>query len=84
MAFRSQFFALAPDKVVGYARNVHTMEALNHQGFEIVGAEAIIGGRRDLADIDRCAIALDGSELPRGGGGARCMTLPIRRQRVDG
>jgi len=80
----ANFFALAPDKVVGYARNVHTMEALSQQGFEIVGAEAIISGRRDLADMDRCAIALDGSELPRGGGGARCMTLPIRRQRVDG
>lgn len=80
----ANFFALAPDKVVGYARNVHTMEALSQQGFEIVSAEAIIAGRRDLADIDRCAIALDGSELPRGGGGARCMTLPIRRQRVDG
>jgi arginine deiminase len=80
----ANFFALAPDKVVGYARNVHTMEALSQQGFEIVNAEAIIAGRRDLADMDRCAIALDGSELPRGGGGARCMTLPIRRQRVDG
>jgi len=80
----ANFFALAPGKVVGYARNVHTMEALNHRGFEIVGAEEIITGRRDLADVDRCAIALDGSELPRGGGGARCMTLPIRRQRVEG
>ena len=79
----ANFFALAPDKVVGYARNLHTMEALSHQGFEIVGAEEIISGRRDLADIDRCAIALDGSELPRGGGGARCMTLPIRRKRVN-
>jgi len=80
----ANFFALAPEKVVGYARNVHTMEALSQQGFEIVAAEAIISGRRDLADFDRCAIALDGSELPRGGGGARCMTLPIRRRRVDG
>ncbi|MCK7535105.1 MAG: arginine deiminase family protein [Marinilabiliales bacterium] len=27
-------------------------------------------------------MTLDGSELPRGGGGARCMTMPIRRKPV--
>jgi len=80
----ANFFALAPGKVVGYARNVHTMEELSKKGFEIIAAEEIIGGRRQLESVDRCAIALDGSELPRGGGGARCMTLPIRRQPVDG
>lgn len=79
----ANFFALAPGKVVGYARNVHTMEEMSKNGFDIIAAEDIITGRRKLADVNGCAITLDGSELPRGGGGARCMTMPIRRQPVD-
>ena len=76
----ANFFALAPGKVVGYARNVHTMEEMNKNGFEIIPADDIITGRKQLAELGRCAITLDGSELPRGGGGARCMTMPIRRK----
>ncbi len=76
----ANFFALAPGKVVGYARNVHTMEEMNQKGFDIIPADEIISGRRQFMDLGRCAITLDGSELPRGGGGARCMTLPIRRK----
>jgi len=79
----ANFFALAPGKVLGYARNVHTMEEMNANGFEIIPADAIISGRRTLADTKRCVITLEGSELPRGGGGARCMTMPIRRKSVD-
>lgn len=78
----ANFFALAPGQVVGYARNVHTLTEMDKHGFEVVRAEEIIQGRRELCDRDRCAITLDGSELPRGGGGARCMTMPICRQPV--
>jgi len=79
----ANFFALAPGKVVGYARNSHTLEEMNRAGFEIVAAETIISGRHRLDEFDRCVVTLDGSELPRGGGGARCMTMPIRRKPVD-
>lgn len=79
----ANFFALAPGKVLGYARNVHTMEEMSANGFEIVPANEIISGRRQLAQLGRCAITLDGSELPRGGGGARCMTMPIRRKHLN-
>jgi len=79
----ANFLSLAPGKVLGYARNVHTMEEMNANGFEIIPADEIISGRRSLADAKRCVITLEGSELPRGGGGARCMTMPIRRKRVD-
>ena len=81
----ANFFAYAPGKVLTYARNIHTLDELDKYGFEIVKASDFIAGRND--DIVRgsglCAVTIDGSELPRGGGGARCMTMPLSRQKVN-
>jgi len=30
----------------------------------------------------KCVVTIPGSELARGGGGARCMSMPIRRKKV--
>lgn len=78
-------FAFAPGKVLTYARNVHTLEMLSKGGFEIVRANDFITGKSDAVVMgDRpCAVALDGSELPRGGGGPRCMTMPLSRGKVN-
>ena len=37
----------------------------------------------DMNDYGKFAVAFAGSELPRAGGGARCMTMPILRDLVD-
>ena len=82
----ANFFAFAPGKVLTYARNVHTLDELDANGFEIVSASEFISGRRDdlVSDPSKlCAVALNGSELPRGGGGARCMTMPLSRQKIN-
>lgn len=81
----ANFFAFAPGKVLTYARNVHTLEQLSKNGFNIVKAADFISGKNDAAVMGDglCAVAIDGSELPRGGGGARCMTLPLSRQKVN-
>ncbi len=78
----ANFFALGPGKVIGYSRNVHTLEDLNNHGYEILKAEEILNGKIDPAGYGKYAITIDGSELARGGGGVRCMTMPVRRKRI--
>lgn len=81
----ANFFAFAPGKVLTYARNIHTLEELHSNGYEILSAEDCIAGRYDdiLNSSDmQCAVTINGSELPRGGGGARCMTMPLSRENV--
>lgn len=79
----ANFFAFAPGKIIGYRRNNHTAEALNKGGFEILTAEDVVSGKVDINNYRNCLITLQGSELPRGGGGARCMTMPVRRSAVE-
>ena len=77
----ANFFALAPGKVMGYGRNSYTIDALNKNGFEIIKSEEL--SKTDISKIEKYAITIEGSELSRGGGGCRCMTMPISRKDVN-
>jgi arginine deiminase len=79
----ANFFALAPGQVVGYGRNSRTIDELSGAGYEVVSAADVIAGRADLDRMGKCVITVDGSELARGGGGCRCMTMPIGREAVS-
>ena len=79
----ANFFALGEGKILGYARNTHTIEALNNAGFEILKAEDVCQNKVNMRDYERFVVAFDAAELPRGGGGARCMTMPIKRKKVN-
>ncbi len=79
----ANFFALEPGKVIGYARNTNTIEAMNKHGFEILTAKDIMKGKFDLNDYKKAVVTIQGNELSRGGGGARCMTMPVNRNEVQ-
>jgi arginine deiminase len=84
----ANYVALGPGVVVGYARNTHTAREMSTHGFRVVSPRAFLSElERDyhgdpdalFASGRRYAIHLEGSELCRGRGGPRCLTLPLRR-----
>jgi len=78
----ANFLTIAPGKVIGYKRNSYTIEELSKNDFTIIPAKNIIENHIDVNKYKKIAITLSGSELARGGGGARCMSLPILRKEI--
>jgi arginine deiminase len=73
------FVAVRPGVVLGYARNEHTYREMEKAGYRIVDAVEFLTGETEIGEEERAVIAFEASELVRGGGGPRCMTLPVRR-----
>ncbi|MGF7140861.1 arginine deiminase [Roseimarinus sediminis] len=78
----ANFFAIAPGVVMGYERNNYTVEELNKNGFDVIKAKDIIEKNLPIP-TKKTIITIAGAELARGGGGARCMSMPVRRKKVD-
>lgn len=77
------FVAVRPGLVLGYSRNERTYEEMEKQaGYRTVDAIDFLTGEDEIADDERAVIAFDGAELVRGGGGGRCMTLPVVREDI--
>ena len=75
----ANFFALGDGKVIGYERNMNTIEALNKAGFDVLSAPDIVNGTINMNEHEKFVAVFPAGELPRAGGGARCMTMPLLR-----
>ncbi|MDR0970968.1 MAG: arginine deiminase [Bacteroidales bacterium] len=78
----ANFFCLGEGKIIGYSRNEKTIEALSNSGFAVLNAKDVCSNKENMNNYEKFVVVLDAAELPRGGGGARCMTMPIRRKKV--
>jgi len=77
------FFAVRPGVILGYTRNEQTYRELEREaGYRIVDSIEFLTGEAEIGDDEKAVIVFEGGELVRGGGGSRCMTLPVRRDDV--
>jgi arginine deiminase len=77
------FVAVRPGVVLGYSRNERTYEAMERDaGFRIVNGTDFLTGEASVAEGERAVLTFEGGELVRGGGGSRCMTLPVLREDI--
>ncbi|HEX9692087.1 MAG TPA: arginine deiminase family protein [Gemmatimonadales bacterium] len=75
-------FALRPGLALSYKRNEGTLEELSKAGYRVVDGVDFLTTDESIDEDEKAVITLEGSELVRGGGGPRCMTLPLRREDI--
>ena len=79
----NNFFTFEPGKIIGYDCNSATLESLEKAGYSVKPAEIFINKKDSPDNYKKLAVTIPGTELARGGGGVRCMTMPVKRAEID-
>ena len=76
-------FVLEPGKIIMYNCNDKTIQELVKNDYKHITSQLfehdILTFEKILRSDSKVVISIDGSELVKGRGGPRCMTLPIKR-----
>jgi len=76
-------FVLEPGKIIMYDCNQKTILELERNGYKHITSKMfyynLLTFEKVLNNEDKVVISINGSELVKGRGGPRCMTLPISR-----
>ena len=76
-------FALEPGKIIMYNCNYNTIKELEKNDYKHISSKSLYNDQltfeKVLRSDSKVVISIDGSELVKGRGGPRCMTLPIKR-----
>ena len=79
-------FALEPGKIIMYNCNDKTIKELIKNDYKHITSKLfendILTFEKILRSDSKVVISIDGSELVKGRGGPRCMTLPIKRELI--
>jgi arginine deiminase len=76
------FVTMRPGVIASYSRSEATLRALEAAGFCVTAAMDFLGGHAKVSETERTVLTFEGSELVRGGGGPRCMTMPLLRDGI--
>ena len=79
----ANYFTLSPGIIIGYDCNFNTIIELENAGYECIDAKKFLMQKKSLDKQSKLMISIPSSELSRGRGGARCLTLPLCREKID-